>query len=490
MLYFRFMAKDYFQDITPPDETPPRRPRPAAPRQIPVLEESASPAKQQSAPPAPVQTQIPVQSSAQEKSIRNIDAPERRLRPARPPVNDMRDPSNFGVQQLPPKPKRPRTFRWWPWILAIILLVILGGLALFAFRKTTVTVIPRSHTVVFDQTSQFTAYPSANAATGTLAYSLVTSSLQDSQTVQAGGTQDVETKAQGTVTVYNDNSTSPVKLLATTRFETPGGLIFRVPDAVVVPGKIGSTPGHISVTIFADQNGQQYNIGPVSRFSVPGLQSTPAMYANIYAQSTASTTGGFSGQQAAIDPTTLANTIASLRSQLAQEAATAATAQAASSSIVLPGLIQITYQDLPQTSAASGSVQVNEQAQVATPVFNENGLSQAIAAEIGTDTDSQPLELQQGQGFAAEGVDEASTTLGTDPLTFQLSGAATLVWIVDPNALAQALAGHDQSAFDTITAGFPAIQSANARIEPFWSTSFPSNPSDINVVIEQPTASQ
>jgi len=402
----------------------------------------------------------------------------------------MRDPSNFGVQQLPPKPRRPRTFRWWPWIIAIILVIILAGLALFAFRKTTVTVVPLSHTIVFDQTSQFTAYPSAQAATGTLSYTLVSSSLQASQTVNAQGTQDVETKAQGTIIIYNDYSTSPVKFIANTRFETPSGLIFRIPDAVVIPGKSGTTPGHVTVTVFADQDGQQYNIGPTSRFTVPGLESTPAMYSNIYAQSTASTTGGFSGQQAAVDPTTLSNTVSQLRSQLAQEAETAATAQSGTSSIMLPGLVQITYQDLPQTPASNGSVQVNEQAQVQTPIFDVNSLTQTIAQSIGEDTTGAPLSFVEGQGFAATGIDEASTTLGTDPLTFQLSGDATLVWQVDAGALAQALAGHDQSAFDTITAGFPGIEQANARIEPFWKTSFPTNPADIDVVIQSPTASQ
>jgi hypothetical protein len=465
------MAKDYFQDIIPPDGD---ASRPAA-RPIPVTSVSD---------PDDV---LPV--SAPEKSIRNIGAVERKSRPSRPPVNDMRDPSNFGVQQLPPKPKRPSTFRWWPWILAALLIVVLAGLALFAFRKTTVTVTPRSHTVVFDQTAQFTAYPAATAASGTLAYTVVTSQLQDSQTVPATGSQDVETKAQGSVTVYNDYSTSPVKLIASTRFETPDGLIFRVPDAIVIPGKTGSTPGQVSVTLFADQSGQQYNVGPVSRFTVPGLQSTPAMYSNIYAQSTASTTGGFSGQQAGVDPNTLANTQAALRSQLAQEAQTAASAQSGTSTTVLPGLVEITYQDLPETAAASGSAEVNEQATIQMPVFDTDSFTQSIAQNVGEDSQGTVLSLVPGQGFAAQ-TSSASTTLGSEPLIFMLSGTATLVWQIDSNALALALAGHDQNAFDTITAGFPGIQEAHARIEPFWKTTFPTNPADINVVIQQPVASQ
>lgn len=479
------MAKDYFQDITPPDDAP-RRP----------IKVNAAPRQQKAPPPPPPEREFTdeeeeqMRIAAPGRSIRNIGAPERRPRPTRPAVSDPRDPSNFGVQQLPPKPKRPRTFRWWPWILALILVIILAGLALFALRKTTVTVVPRSHTIVFDQTSQFTAYPETASTTGEISYTQITSSLQASQTVAAQGTQDVETKAQGTITIYNDYSTSPVKLIANTRFETPSGLIFRIPAAAVVPGKTGSTPGHVSVTIFADQTGQQYNIGPTPRFTIPGLQSTPAMFSNIYAQSTASTTGGFSGQQAAVDPATLSSTVANLRSQLAQEAQTAASAQSGTSTIVLPGLVEITYQDLPETPAASGSVQVNEEAQIQTPVFDLNSFTQTLAQSVGENSGGDTLSFVPGSNFAAQGISEASSTLGSDPFTFQLSGTGTLIWQVDTNALAQALAGHDQNAFDTITAGFPGIQSASARIEPFWKTSFPSNPSDIQVVVQQPSASE
>jgi hypothetical protein len=185
------------------------------------------------------------------------------------------------------------------------------------------------------------------------------------------------------------------------------------------------------------------------------------MYSNIYAQSTASTTGGFSGQQAAVDPTTLANTVASLRGQLAQEAESAATAQSGTSTIVLPGLIEITYQDLPETPAANGSVQINEEADIHTPLLDSNSFTQALAQNVGEDSAGSPLSFLAGQNFSAQGISEASSTLGTDPFNFQLSGTGSLVWQVDPNALAQALAGHDEDAFDTITASFPGIQSAH-----------------------------
>ena len=67
-----------------------------------------------------------------------------------------------------------------------------------------------------------------------------------------------------------------------------------------------------------------------------------------------------------------------------------------------------------------------------------------------------------------------------------LSGNGILVAIVDTDALAQALAGRDQNAFQNIVANFPGVESAKARIEPFWSSSFPKDLTDIKIVVERP----
>ena len=43
-------------------------------------------------------------------------------------------------------------------------------------------------------------------------------------------------KAQGTLTIYNAYSSAPQTLVATTRFVTPDGKIFRLTNEVTVPG--------------------------------------------------------------------------------------------------------------------------------------------------------------------------------------------------------------------------------------------------------------
>jgi hypothetical protein len=487
------MAKDYFQDIVPPQNKQTDKQQKVAVR---------TPVAKVPTPPTPELEEIqddpipPAEPYASERSIRNINVPQRSVRPMRPSVtdprmSDTRDSGNYNpppqnLQQMPPKPRRPRSSHWWIWIIVLICILALGAFAFFAFRKTTVTVIPRSHTSVFDQSSQFVAYPAATAATGTLAYTVVNSSLQDSEAVPAQGTQQVSLSAQGTIMVYNDYSTTPIKLIKNTRFETPDGLIFRIQKDLVVPGKQDTSPGSVSATIVADQPGAQYNIPATPRFTVPGLQNDAAMYSNVYAQSTASTTGGFVGTQPVADPATVQNAQADLRSQLEQQARTAAAAQNGTSTTVFADLMQITYQDLPSTPQANGELQINEQASIAMPVFDAESFAQAVAQNVSADATGAQLSLVPGQGFTAQMSSTASTTLGTDPLSFSLTGTATLVWQVDSTALSQALAGKDQSAFAMIESGFPGVQEAHARIEPFWKTTFPSNPADIEVIIEPP----
>ncbi len=75
-----------------------------------------------------------------------------------------------------------------------------------------------------------------------------------------------------------------------TRFLALDGKIFRltkgitVPGAKIVEGKI--IPSSIEAAVIADQPGEAYNIGPVSRFSIPGLKGTPK-YEAFYAESKA-----------------------------------------------------------------------------------------------------------------------------------------------------------------------------------------------------------
>ncbi|MFH1656899.1 MAG: hypothetical protein ABH919_00300, partial [bacterium] len=98
----------------------------------------------------------------------------------------------------------------------------------------------------------------------------------------------------GTIKVYNEYSTSPQVLLATTRFVSADGKLFRTPTRVTIPGgtydKGKLVPGEIDVNVVADQPGPDYNIGATT-FSIPGFAGSDR-YTKLYAKSFKAMEGG------------------------------------------------------------------------------------------------------------------------------------------------------------------------------------------------------
>lgn len=478
------MANDYFQDITPESGTPirytpegPRDTAPSAPPQAPSVGSKVPIRPVASTAPSPAPT-----VAGGEKSIRNVTMQRSRprvggfggdIRPEPPPAF------------MPEEPRRSRS-RLWIWLLAGVSLLVLGGVVLLALRETTVTVTPRTQPVVFDQSISFSAAPVASAATGTLPYTIQESDFEDSTVVPAQGVEKAEDKATGNITIYNAYSTAPNRLIKNTRFETPEGLVFRIPESVVVPGKSGTTPGQIEVTVFADQPGEAYNVGPVAKFTVPGLKATPDMYAGIYARSTSPMSGGFSGERPAVAPGALENARAEIRMRLEARARETAQAAVSETALVFPTLVKITYQSLPSTTEAGGGLRIHEKAHVVIPVFNPLTFGALVARNVTANDTTSGVRIEQGAGFSAVVSEDAIGSIGLEPFSFSLSGSGTLVWDVDVLALQEALAGRDQTVFQSIVEGFPSIQEAHARIAPFWKNSFPADGADIQVILEEP----
>ncbi|MBV9159226.1 MAG: baseplate J/gp47 family protein [Candidatus Kaiserbacteria bacterium] len=449
------MAKDYFQDIIPPDD---------APRRIPI--HKAEP---------PIDSEEGDAALTGDRSIRNININPRGRRRSPEEIRQM-------TAAAPRMRRRPRR---WIWALAAVCVLALAALGILAMRSTRVTVTPRTHQVVFDDSSVYTAYPAATAATGTLAYTVQNVDLEDSDIVQASGTVHEEDKASGQVTVYNNFQSALFKLVKNTRFSTPDGLIFRAPADILVPGKTSSGPGQITVTVIADAAGDQYNSGSVSKLTVPGLKSSPDTYANIYAAAPQGFSGGFSGDRPGVAQADRDATLAAIRNRLQAKAIDAAKALSSDTAVVFPDLIQIAYEDEPDTQESGNSARIHEKAHLAIPILSAPDFARAVALSVSSDAENASLRLVPGEGYGAHLV-ATSTALGTDPLQFGLIGKATIVWNVDAAALAQALAGKDQGAFQTIVNGFTGIQEAHARIEPFWSTLFPKDPGAIKVKVVDP----
>jgi hypothetical protein len=480
------MAKEYFQDIVPPHTDSPRGASHA--RRLHPISSSEQGVRPETNTVDPLETDYvddtieDDSSMIQPRGIRNIQISGRRPRGA---MLDTRDMPSLGRTSYH-HPGRSLS-KGWIWILAIISLTTLGALGLFVFRDTTVTLSPHSRSVTFDDTSQFIAYSRGTVGTSSLSYQLSKMDMSDVAVVSGTGAIARQMKASGSITVYNNYSTGKIRLLKDTRFESPTGLIFRTPANIVVPGKHGVTPGSVSVIVEAEEAGQKYNIEPVSRFNVPGLNAKPSMYGNIYARSFKPMSGGFAGNQMGVDDAVRKATVLDIHNRLQEKVAHYVSSLNTATTTTFSDLVQITYIDEPDVDDGNGNVQIHQTVHVEVPVFPSNLLASAIAQTAGIDSNHSELNVQKGVGYGVRIASSTPLVLGIDAINFSLLGQATLIWSIDTSAIRHALAGRDRSVFETIIGGFPAVETARARIEPFWKNTFPTDPAKIHVIIENPS---
>lgn len=455
------MGKDYFSDLNTSEE--PRSAR------IPVR---------------PDQEQHSQDENGSEKSIRNIS-----VSPRRNAMTQRTTDARVPIRQ--PEISQPRRGRaqYTLWSAAAIITIAVGALT-FALltANTSVQITPRVHQVTFDPATQFTAYPLGDSLATGLTYTVQTLQFEDSATVPATGTEKAEERASGTITVYNAYSPTSVRLIKNTRFESPNGLVYRIPASVEVPGKKGSTPGEVTVTVFADQPGPQYNISPTDKFTVPGLKNTPDMYNGVYARSSSAFTGGFLGEKPAVAPAALEAARSEIRARL--QGKVGDSIKAIQGGFAFAPLANITYESQPTIADPAGGAKVTERANVQLPVFPSDPFAKAIAQAVSADAADSAVTLRPLGELHAQSSGTSSNTLGASPLTFSLSGAAVVVWDVDPEAVKQALLGKEQAAFKPIVSTFIGIKDATAHIAPFWRSTFPTDIAKIEVTVSDPSQSQ
>lgn len=112
----------------------------------------------------------------------------------------------------------------------------------------------------------------------------------------SGGKSVSNQKSRGKIVILNEFGSSPQSLVASTRFLSEEGKLFRLVKGVTVPGmkkEGGETiAGKVEAEVAADEGGESFNIGP-SRFSIPGFkENSDGKYEKIYAKSESGMTGG------------------------------------------------------------------------------------------------------------------------------------------------------------------------------------------------------
>lgn len=382
-------------------------------------------------------------------------------------------------------PERPRKQRrgfigsrfFWILLSVVVICAAVGLLMSTLFAGATVTVSPRTATVTTPATMQ----AQLNAPAGSLPYQVINSTRTASTSVPASGTKQVSIAASGPMTIYN-TTTVGQDLVANTRFQTTDGKIYRVHADVSVPAAKGTAPGTVTVTVYADAPGADYNRTSETQFTIPGFKGT-TKFDKFYAKAPA-LSGGLVGTQPAVADKDLATAQQALKQGLSDAMNQMLQNEVPKEFMVVPGTLVINYDAISQTPGENGTAILSQTANASANVLETRSLASAIA--------KQTVEGYTGEALTFADLSQISIALATsskatNTLTLALSGTPKLVWQFDPNALQQALIGKPKSQFETILKTFaPAISCSTetpcqASIRPFWTSTFPNSAAKIEV---------
>lgn len=158
------------------------------------------------------------------------------------------------------------------------------------------------------------------------------------QKFQATGVASNDSKASGTIKIYNKISPStPFTLKAGTHFLSDSGKYFVTLAKVTIPAAKGKTPGAIDVKVQAEEVGPDHNIGS-SKFSVPKLYGT-AYYYSIWAESKTAMAGGYTGTVKKVSSDDIAQAKSVLTKKLLDQAENSLKSKISEDDVLLDGAI-------------------------------------------------------------------------------------------------------------------------------------------------------
>ena len=308
-------------------------------------------------------------------------------------------------------------------------------------------------------------------------------------TFKANGKEEVKEKARGILTVYNSYGSSPQIFIATTRFESPNGKIFRTEKQITIPGaRIQSgkiTPSKIDIEIVADEAGDAYNIEPSSGWKIPGLKGTPK-YNGFYGENTKKITGGVSGQHlSATDED----------KKIAEDTVTAALKESLQAQMIVllsekfktpeeGTVFQVTKKEFQYPENDPENFVLYMEAEMKKFAFDEETLKQALLEKM-------KKSISGDVPMKAESFDLSYSSFlpmfENEKMTVTVSGNIIFISDIDINKLKTELRGKTRSDMQKIIYSLPGLENAQTSLEPkwvFWLGSVPDRENKIYITAE------
>ncbi len=300
----------------------------------------------------------------------------------------------------------------------------------------------------------------------------------------ATGKKNVERKAIGKITIYNAFSSNPQILVATTRFMAPDGKIFRldnritVPGATIAGGKI--TPSKIEAAVSADKPGPDYNIGPISHFSIPGFQDSDK-YQGFYGESQDSMKGGFIGEQAFPTENDIKQAKEEVRKDLKDYIDSLLISQVPEDFKIIDGARQfiIKNEEIKKEVDEGGNFTVFLEGKSSIITFKESSLLNLMVvlakSDLGNDFSLSSGKLEYGVGRA---------DFRAGKISFAINFDGVFERPVDIENFRKRALSKSESDLKNLISSYDNIEKATISFWPFWVKSVPKNPAKVKVEVQ------
>lgn len=366
--------------------------------------------------------------------------------------------------------------------ISIFILVVSSSFGLSTFFKSAkITITPKNQTEELNEV--FIA--KKDVSSGGLGFQIVTVVKDVEKNVESEGESTVDKKAQGTVVIYNDYSSESQKLIATTRFQTPEGLVFRSVSPVTVPGKTikngKSVAGSVEVLVEADKPGSDYNIS-FKDFVIPGFKGDPK-YTKIYARSKTEMIGGFSGMQKTVSKTTLDSVTNEMEESLKTSLSKDIISQIPADFVLYTSSLSYKFDQTTQANNSTGGVVLKKRGLANAIIFDKGLLSREILNKILINSSDNLIKITNLEDLTFT----YDKTLTGDinkisSVSFSLKGNPQFVWVVDENKIKSELLGLSKNEAKNIIAKYLTIKEAWIETRPFWSQTIPSNKDKVTII--------
>jgi hypothetical protein len=300
----------------------------------------------------------------------------------------------------------------------------------------------------------------------------------------ATGKRQVKDKASGIMTIFNSFDSSPQALVKDTRFLSPEGKLFRLTETITVPGAKVSDgkiiPSSIDASVVADEAGEDYNIGPVKLFSIPGFKGGPR-YDAFYGESKDSMTGGFVGEISY--PTSSDISIASkkIKETLESNLKIDLYSQIPNDFKILEGASSFTVlkQDVLKEVDENNKFSIAGEGRLTIIAFKEADLMDVLSrnAEEKNEDLYQLKDYDLEYGIARMDVDSGR-------LSFPIDFKSTLSYKIDIEKLKTEIIGKSDVDLRKAIFSLPGLDTANVSLWPFWVKKVPEKINKINIVID------